>query len=649
MKRLLAPFGIDRSNVSLVRAQLAAYSRQVPLLYALLCINTLSVAFTHYGVVPTGLAVFVPTCLVVLCIVRFTAWARLRGTRVTDAAAARRMQMSLVFGAAVGAAFLSWALALYFYGNTATRAHLNLAVGITGFGCLFSLMHLRTTALVLAGVVVVPYAAFLMLTQDAVSTVIGFNLLLVTGAMVYILLVVSRDFESMVDSRAKAVGLSGENFRLANADSLTGLPNRRSFFRELDALLQRDAPQDRPFAVGLIDLDGFKSVNDLYGHTAGDRLLVAVGERLRAFGSDAVSIARLGGDEFGIVVHGVGGAGEALDLGERICAVLRGPFDGIAATVSVSASVGFALFPQAGRTREQLFERADYAMYRGKQGRRGSPVVFDPCHEAEIRNNSVTERCLRAADLETELSVHFQPVVDAVQGRPVAFEALARWHSPELGPVAPNIFIAIAERSDLVTHITPTLLRKALAAAKTWPDEIRVSFNLSIRDLLSPASILQIVSIVEASGVGAERIDFEVTETAFVGDFERARESIETLKALGARIALDDFGTGYSSLAYIHRLPLDKIKIDRSFVAGIVEQEASLAIVRTIVNLCQSLRISCVVEGAETSAQVEVLRELGCEMMQGYFFGKPMPEHEVVGFIAAAGGTKHSDRATRAA
>jgi len=645
MKRLLAPFGIDLGNTSLVRAQLAAYTKQVPLLYVLLCINTVSVAFTHHGIVPDVLTTLVPACLVVLCVARFSAWARMRHAAVSDIMAAARLKRSVVFAATVGIAFLGWALALYVYGNSATRAHLNLAVGITGFGCLFSLMHLRTTALILAGVVVVPYAAFLMLTQDPISVVIGFDLLLVTGAMLYILLVVSRDFESMVSSRAEALSLSGENFRLANVDSLTGLPNRRKFFGDLDDLLQRAGDQDDRFAVGLVDLDEFKSVNDLYGHTAGDRLLTAVGERLRAFAGGEVSVARLGGDEFGLLVRGVRDDAAVLDLGERICAALHAPFEGFTAPVNVSASAGFAIFPQAGRTREQLFERADYAMYHGKQGRRGGPVIFDPSHEAEIRNNCVTERCLRGADLEAELSVHFQPVFDTVRSRPIAFEALARWESPELGRVAPNIFIAVAERTELITRITPTLLRKALAAAKAWPDHIRVSFNLSVHDLLSPASILQIVSIVEASGLAADRLDFEVTETAFVGDFERARQSIETLKALGARIALDDFGTGYSSLAYIHRLPLDKIKIDRGFVAAIAEEEACRAIVRTVVDLCRSLQIQCVVEGAETAAQVEILRELGCETMQGYFFGRPMPAHEVGDFIAAA----HPDRASCAA
>ncbi|MDR3469279.1 MAG: EAL domain-containing protein [Xanthobacteraceae bacterium] len=637
MKKVLVPFRLDLSNESLMQAQVASYTNQVPLLYFVLCVNAVSVAFTHHGVAPAVLTELVPACFVVLSVARFGAWMRIRKRKVTDAMAAARLKHAVLFSFGVGALFLGWALSLYYFGNAATRSHLNLAVGITGVGCLFCLMHLRVIALILAAVVVFPYAAFLVLTQDAVSVAIGFNLFLITCAMLYILLVVSRNFERLVESQAEAERLSRENFRLANIDSLTGLPNRRKFFADLDDLLDRAEPQGQRFAVGLIDLDGFKSVNDLYGHNAGDRLLVAVGERLEAFASDRVAVARLGGDEFGLLLRDFAEEGDVLELAERICAVLRAPFEGFGAAVNVSGSAGFALFPQAGTTREQLFERADYAMYHGKQGSRGYPVIFDPSHAAEIRSNSVIERCLRNADLEAELSVRFQPVFDTSRNRPIAFEALARWHSPELGDVPPGVFIGVAERSDLINRITPTLLRKALAAAKTWPDDIRVSFNLSIRDLLSSQSVVQIVAVVESSGFAPGRIDFEVTETAFIGDFGRAGEAIEILKALGARIALDDFGTGYSSLGYIHRLPLDEIKIDRSFVAGIEQQEGpGRTIIRTIVDLCRNLGVQCVVEGAETAAQVGILRELGCETMQGYYFARPMAEHEVAEFIAGA-------------
>ena len=326
---------------------------------------------------------------------------------------------------------------------------------------------------------------------------------------------------------------------------------------------------------------------------------------------------------------------DLIAFGERICIALSRPFALPAAHVNVSASVGFAVFPVAGTNAEQLYERADYALYYAKHRKRGQPVIFSDEHQLEIRNKGKLEQCLRNADLETELSLHFQPLFDVVRNEPIAFEALARWHSPQLGQVPPNTFIPIAERTDLIHKLSHTLLRKALAAASGWPDHIQISFNLSARDIASPESMAQIERIVIDSGVDPGRIDFEVTESALMSDFDQAMASIGRLRTLGTRISLDDFGTGYSSLSYVHRLPLDKIKIDRSFIIDIETRGSSRDILRTVLDLCRNLNISCVVEGMETAQQAEILRELGCRSMQGYYFARPMAQHDVLEFLAA--------------
>jgi predicted signal transduction protein with EAL and GGDEF domain len=271
-----------------------------------------------------------------------------------------------------------------------------------------------------------------------------------------------------------------------------------------------------------------------------------------------------------------------------------------------------------------LYERADFALYHAKQNGRGRPVIFSEAHQSALRRQGILDQAMRKADFDTEMSVVFQPLFDAARNKPIAFEALARWNSPELGEVAPSDFIPVAERSELISKLTHTLLRKALETAATWPVEIGVTFNLSVRDLISPASILQIISIVNRSDVHPGRIDFEVTESALLMDFEQAQDSIQALKALGARISLDDFGTGYSSLSYVHRLPLDKIKIDRSFVTDIETKEACRNIVKTVVGLCRDLNVECVVEGMETEEQTAILRGLGCNSMQGYYFSRPL-------------------------
>jgi predicted signal transduction protein with EAL and GGDEF domain len=322
--------------------------------------------------------------------------------------------------------------------------------------------------------------------------------------------------------------------------------------------------------------------------------------------------------------------------GERISAALRVPFLLSNVTAQIAGSIGFATYPEAGTTAELLFERADSALNHVKQHARGRSVIFSGEHEIQIRQFASIERCLRTADLDRELSLNFQPIYDVVRQEVVAFEALARWDNRELGRVPPDVFIPVAERTDFISNITQILLRKALACARTWPEGIRISFNLSVRDIGSAEAILKIIAIIENSGVVPERIDLEVTETALMRDFDKGCECLKALKALGVHIALDDFGTGYSSLSYVHRLPLDKIKIDRSFIKEIETQENCRDIVKTIIDLCRNLKLACVIEGMETKEQSEILRGLGGTMMQGYYFGKPMPAEAIPSFLASA-------------
>jgi predicted signal transduction protein with EAL and GGDEF domain len=228
----------------------------------------------------------------------------------------------------------------------------------------------------------------------------------------------------------------------------------------------------------------------------------------------------------------------------------------------------------------------------------------------------------------------FQPIVDAMSEHTAGFEVLSRWHSPRLGQVSPADFIPAAERIGLIRPLTQALLVRALAAAKSWPDEIHVSFNLSAHDICSAEGILPLITIIERSGVPPRRIDFEITETAVTFDFVRAQQSIAALKAMGCGISLDDFGTGYSSLSHVHRLPLDKIKVDRSFVADINDNPVSHKIIKSLTGLCDDMEIACVVEGVETRAQLDSLRRLGCDFIQGYYFAKPMPRDAIDDYLA---------------
>ena len=259
---------------------------------------------------------------------------------------------------------------------------------------------------------------------------------------------------------------------------------------------------------------------------------------------------------------------------------------------------------------------------------RGRPVIFSREHEVEIRKLSTIEHTLRRIDLDAELSLHYQPIVNVGTARLVGFEALAR-QNPELGNVPPDVFIAVAERTELIGTITQVLLRKALAAARSWPEDVFLSFNLSMRDLISQVTILQTVALIESSGIDPRRIIIEVTETALMQDYEQVQDLLRALRSMGLKVALDDFGSGQSSLSYVHQLSLDKIKIYWGFIGNIATQENARNIVKTVIDLCRNLKFDCVVEGVETAEQVEIINRLGCSTMQGYFFAKPMPQGEV--------------------
>ncbi|QAU45720.1 putative bifunctional diguanylate cyclase/phosphodiesterase [Bradyrhizobium guangzhouense] len=629
----------------LTRAQFDAFSKQIPLLYFILISNTIAVAYTYVNVAPDWLTMIVPGVLTVLAALRTFWWLRQRHFVRSDADILRNLRATNWMTLPIAAGFTAWSFALYPYGDPFARSQVAFYMAVTVIGCIFSLMHLRSAALIVTLIVDVPYVLFFWATGEPTLKAIAVNNLLVSGAMVTVLFIYYRDFADLVASRksllvqqAATQALSDENFCLANLDSLTELPNRRRFFAELSSAFNDAERRHVRVAVGIIDLDGFKPINDNYGHSVGDRVLIEAGRRIRevceGFGPQRVEFARLGGDEFGLVVCGDPEDADLERLGERIGEQVKLPYQLDTAHTGLSCSIGFALYPRSASTAEALYECADYSLYHAKRHLRGRTVIFSSEHEAEIRSRGVIETLLRTADFSAEMDLVFQPIVDAMSEHTAGFEALARWQSPRLGWVSPADFIPAAERIGLIRPLTQALLVRALAAARTWPDHTRLSFNLSAHDICSPDGILPLIAIIENSGVPPRRLDFEITETAVTFDFARAQQSIAALKAMGCGISLDDFGTGYSSLSHVHRLPLDKLKIDRSFVADINDNPVSHKIIKSLTGLCDDMEIACVVEGVETRAQLDSLRRLGCDFVQGYYFAKPMPGAAIEDYLA---------------
>ncbi|GJD52355.1 hypothetical protein OPKNFCMD_5120 [Methylobacterium crusticola] len=615
---------------ALAQAQLAALRNQVPLLYVILAVNSTAVAYTHVGVAPDAITIYPLAGLLLLCGVRLAVWIRRGDEPVSDAQAAACLRTTTRLAVLLAAGFLSWGLSLASYGDAFAQVHALFYIATTMIACVFCLMHLRIAALSVAAIVIVPFSLCYVGSGHAVLTAIALNLLIVGGVMVFVVIGYSSDFTRLIGQRAELERLSRENLRLANIDLLTGLPNRRSFFASLDRATAEGHPDGPPgpvpaFIVGMVDLDGFKPVNDTHGHVAGDAVLRETARRLAAVAREGDVVARLGGDEFGLILRCTTDAAAIEGRGESLRAALAAPFDlPNGARTQIEASIGFAIFPEAGRAAAVLIERADYALYYAKAHRRGAAILFTEEHETRLRTQSVIEQALRHADLDGEFSLMFQPLVDVATGRTVAFEALARWTSPALGPVSPAVFIPIAERSGQINRITEVLLAKALAAVHAWPDPVALSFNLSMADIASPQAVARVVAIIRDSGVPPRRIDLEATETALIRDFAQAQGVLAALKALGVGIALDDFGTGFSSLSYVHRLPIDKLKIDRSFTSEVVHDQACRDIVKSIIDLSRNLKLACVVEGIETEEQARLLESLGCFIMQGYHFHRPM-------------------------
>ncbi|QDQ88415.1 EAL domain-containing protein [Alcaligenaceae bacterium SJ-26] len=621
------------SDPHLLVAQCRALSRHIPILYCLLLVNTWAITAGHIHSLPIELGVYAPLALTMICIMRLLLWWRSRNLSPTPQQARRMLVQTNWLAVLLAAAFVLWSLTLFPYGDPYMQGHVAFYMAITVIGCIFCLMHLRSAALIVALIVNTAFAIFFGISGHPSFISMTVNTVLVSAVMLILLSVYYKDFTRTVQAQHQTQALSNENFRLANMDSLTGLPNRRSFFSTLHQLHIQTCLNETRLSVGIMDLDGFKPVNDIHGHTLGDRLLNQVGQRLQAVCDNRFFLARLGGDEFSVIISHPHDDAELLRLGEDLCAAIRVPFAIDDVQVQISASIGFASAPDIAADAETLFEYADYALYASKKAQRGHAILFSRQHHEEICRNALIEQALLTSDLSTELSLAFQPIVDITTGKAAGFEALARWHNPTLGNIPAGAFIPIAERTGLISQITLLLLQKALDTAQLWPAHIYLSFNLSAHDINSPTHIRRILDIIQRNDINPSRLQLEITETAMTTHFDQAKAAVDKLRQLGCGLALDDFGTGYSSLIRLHTLPLTTIKVDRSFVTHIQDNPASYKIVRSLLSLSQEMGLDCVVEGVETGAELDTLRSLGCRHVQGYLFSRPLPASQLDTFF----------------
>jgi diguanylate cyclase (GGDEF)-like protein/PAS domain S-box-containing protein len=422
---------------------------------------------------------------------------------------------------------------------------------------------------------------------------------------------------------------------MAYHDALTGLANRRHLNEQLTQALARTAQPCSSFAVLALDLDRFKAINDTLGHDAGDLLLAEVANRLKAAVRATDTVARIGGDEIVIVQSDVTQPEAARELARRLIDRIAEPFDIGGRTVKVGVSVGIATYPADGTTSIVLLQHADVALYRAKKDGRGTFRVFEATDGADLSRRHILEDDLRRAIGTGQLDLHFQPIFTCAARVLVGFEALLRWQHPLLGKIPPTDIILVAEESGLMMRLGLWILEKACGEAVLWSQPLRVSVNLSTSQFRDEALAERVVDILHRTGLPAERLELEVTETVCIDNTARALATLRALKDAGVSIALDDFGTGYSSLSYLRSFPFDRIKIDRSFVLALAVDTTALSLVQAILALGHNLGLLVTAEGVETEQQLDLLRRDHCEEVQGFLLGRPMPSEDVAEYLHA--------------
>ena len=422
-------------------------------------------------------------------------------------------------------------------------------------------------------------------------------------------------------------------YKLAHFDSLTGVPKRERMLDALEAAVSAQEGEGTRFAVHALDLDRFKTINDVYGHSVGDAYLKATAQRLQdIIGPDNI-VARFGGDEFVILQKDITGRGEAMALATTIQQALAEPVNIGGSNAQSSVSIGIAVFPEHAGTPAELLKFADLALLASKGAGRDTACFFETDLNDDVSERIAMEDDLRQALSKNQFRLNFQPIVSARTGELRAMETLIRWTHPERGDVSPDIFVPILEQAGMITTVGDWIIREALREAASWDEAIRVSINLSPLQVRNRSLITTVTHALAQTGVDPERVDFEITETALFDDAEESLSALHALHSLGVTISLDDFGTGFSSLSLLRIFPFDKIKIDKSFVQQMETSEECLAIVRSVVGLARSLGMRTTAEGVETKSLADMLRTEGCAELQGFHFSRPMQADA----LAAAG------------
>jgi len=615
-------------NQAILVEQFRALRQQVPLMYALMLVDAAFLSFASHGTVSAWWSFGMPVVLALLGGVRAAFWLRRRSAVPDPEMIPRYLIGTTIVAMALSLGFGGWGLVLYVQADLVRRACIALYIFIGAISCCYCLQSLPRAghAVLLCGAA--PVTLCLLFSADWFLRGVGFNIVVVTAVILRMLQASHVGFIEVLASRAdmateqrRAQGAEQRAHQLAYHDPLTGLPNRRALAEALETRMAGDAP----LGLLIIDLDRFKSINDVYGHHAGDQLLRDVAARLGSVTGAQATSYRLGGDEFAVIVD-ADGEGARRAAHAIVHAMLK-PFAGPELVHHIGASVGISLYPNDAADRETLMRRADIALYKAKQSGRSQHCAFEPMLDAEIRRRAEIERELREAMTADAFVPYYQPIVDLASSAVVGYELLARWQRGDREEIGPEQFIPIAEECGLINVLMLRLLRRACRETRDW--DIGISINVSPTQLKDPWFSQKVLAVLTRERFPPPRLTIEITENALIIDADSAQQTIASLKNQGIQLALDDFGTGYSSLQHLQMLPFDRLKIDRSFVTSMERDPAAMRLVHAIISLANTLGLPVVAEGIESASTARTLARLGCAMGQGFHYGYPTPIEDI--------------------
>ena len=621
----LVALGVDDASDELVREQFCVLSLQVPVLYAIVAFNSLFMAVAVIDVVPLELALICPAALVPIMVARIWVWKQRskHADIVTAIPKIRRALLGNIAAANVLAGLLGlWSINVLWALPPERYAFIPLFTILSMITCAYCLVSLPAAAysIVISGATMICIA--MAMTGDAMLMGMAANIAIVS---VFVMYMVSKQYQQLrriVKSRSKIIEQRAYANELAHHDQLTGLPNRRALVERLIEL-QKNRPE-LPIAMAMVDMNGFKPVNDTYGHAAGDTLLITVGQRLKKMlGKDGL-VARLGGDEFAILFEEPQDVDWVLRRAQQALVSIARPLMLGEHELRVSAGIGVAAKSKMPSDPLELLQHSDIALYEAKANNRSAISIYEGGMEARVKRRISVEKALSDRNQMATITLHYQPIIGLRPERLAAFEALARWDHPELGPVAPSEFVEAAERNGLATRLTIHLFRQAVETAKTWDDDTHLSFNLSGSGLGTSNLDKLLPEILSEFEFDPHRLAVEVTETALLSDPAAARKVLASLQKKGVRIVLDDFGAGYASIGYLREMAFDGIKLDGSLIQDIDSNSRSRDLLSGVLQLCQAIGADVTAEMVEREEQFEILRTLPVKNVQGYLLGGPV-------------------------